>query len=91
MLSYCPNNRSHKKGGTTKFRTIGEAAMLMFPHDMILEPDMHRSSKSAHIEPVVFPLVLHILSTIPVAVHLIGGDDGPIDIGARLYMNSYFC
>uniref|UniRef100_A0A5B7BIX7 DIS3-like exonuclease 2 n=1 Tax=Davidia involucrata TaxID=16924 RepID=A0A5B7BIX7_DAVIN len=42
------------------------------------------------MEPAVFPLTVHLLSTIPVALHAIGGDDGPLDIGARLYMSSYF-
>lgn len=42
------------------------------------------------IDPMVFPLTVHLLSTIPVALFAIGGDDGPIDIGARLYVGSYF-
>ncbi|KAI3717674.1 hypothetical protein L1987_69440 [Smallanthus sonchifolius] len=81
VLNYYPNNRSHKKGSTSKLKTIEEVAMLTFPE----------VSKNADIEPAVFPLVLHILSTISVALHPIGGDDGPIDIGARLYTSSYFC
>ncbi|KAF2291431.1 hypothetical protein GH714_024017 [Hevea brasiliensis] len=39
----------------------------------------------SEIEPVVFPLTVRLLSTIPVALHAVGGDDGPIDIGVRLY------
>lgn len=42
------------------------------------------------IEPSVFPLTVRLLSTIPVALQAIGGDDGPLDIGARLYVSSYF-
>lgn len=42
------------------------------------------------IEPAVFPLTVRLLSTIPVALHAVGGDDGPLDIGARLYISSYF-
>lgn len=50
-----------------------------------------RSDNSeAKIDPAVFPLTLRILSTIPVALHAVGGDDGPLDIGVRLYMCSYF-
>lgn len=41
------------------------------------------------VDPEVFPLTLHILSTIPVALHAVGGDDGPLGIGVRLYMSSY--
>ena len=48
------------------------------------------SSAENELDPPVFPLTLRVLSTIPVTLHAIGGDDGPIDIGARLYMSSYF-
>ncbi|XP_008219749.1 PREDICTED: DIS3-like exonuclease 2 isoform X1 [Prunus mume] len=49
------------------------------------------SSNESEIDPLVFPLTLRVLSTISVVLHAIGGDDGPIDIGARLYMSSYLC
>ncbi|KAH7567896.1 hypothetical protein ACOSP7_009869 [Xanthoceras sorbifolium] len=41
------------------------------------------------IDPRVFPLTVHLLSTIPVALHAVGGVDGPLEIGVRLYMSSY--
>lgn len=41
------------------------------------------------IEPAVFPLTVRILSTISVALHAVAGN-GPHDIGARLYVSSYF-
>ncbi|KDP32771.1 hypothetical protein JCGZ_12063 [Jatropha curcas] len=44
----------------------------------------------SEIDPLVFPLTVRLLSTIPVALHAIGGNDGPTDIGVRLYMSSYF-
>lgn len=47
-------------------------------------------SDAIEVEPAVFPLMVQLLSTIPVALHAVGGDDGPLDIGARLYMSSYF-
>ncbi|KAK3005232.1 hypothetical protein RJ639_017672 [Escallonia herrerae] len=47
-------------------------------------------SESLDIEPAVFPLTVRLLSTIPVVLHAVGGDDGPLDIGARLYISSYF-
>lgn len=40
-------------------------------------------------EPAFFPLTVNLLSTIPVVVHAIGGDDGPLDIVARLYICSF--
>ena len=54
-------------------------------------PSQHgdRISKS-EIDPVVFPITVRLLSTIPVALHAVGGDDGPIDIGVRLFVSSYF-
>lgn len=48
-------------------------------------------SSETELDPSVFPITVRLLSTIPVALHAIGGDDGPVDIGARLYMSSYFC
>ncbi|GKV37650.1 hypothetical protein SLEP1_g45650 [Rubroshorea leprosula] len=41
------------------------------------------------IDPGTFPLTVSLLSTIPVALNAVGGDDGPLDIRARLYMSSY--
>lgn len=42
------------------------------------------------VAPAVFPLTVQLFSTIPVVLHAVGGDDGPLDIGARLYMSSYY-
>ena len=47
-------------------------------------------TNATEIEPAVFPLTVRLLSTIPVALHAVGGNDGPLDIGTRLYMSSYF-
>ena len=44
---------------------------------------------NTEVDPGVFPLTVHLLSTIPVSLHAVGGDDGPIDIGVKLYMSSY--
>lgn len=46
---------------------------------------------SSELYPAAFPLVLHHLSSVQVALHAVGGDDGPVDIGVRLYASSYFC
>ncbi|CAJ1971848.1 unnamed protein product [Sphenostylis stenocarpa] len=54
------------------------------------EPISISDTLESKIDPLVFPLTVHVLSTIPVALHAIGGDDGPLDIGVRLYMSSYF-
>ncbi|GAV84103.1 RNB domain-containing protein [Cephalotus follicularis] len=51
--------------------------------------DLEAISKT-EICPAVSPLTVHLLSTIPVALHAVGGDDGPLEIGVRLYMSSYF-
>ncbi|XP_030442632.1 DIS3-like exonuclease 2 isoform X1 [Syzygium oleosum] len=47
------------------------------------------SSQSSEVDPMVFPMTVRHLSTIPVALHAVGGDVGPIDIGVRLYMSTY--
>lgn len=55
------------------------------------ELSSNSGSLQTEIDPAVFPLTMRILSTIPVALHAIGGDDGPLDIGVRLYTSSYLC
>ncbi|KAI0529622.1 hypothetical protein KFK09_002176 [Dendrobium nobile] len=47
-------------------------------------------SEKRKLEAVFFPLVLQNLSSVPVALHAVGGDDGPIGIEAKLYVSSYF-
>ncbi|CAN4081361.1 unnamed protein product [Withania somnifera] len=42
------------------------------------------------IEPAVFPVTMRLLSTVTVGLHAIGGGYGPLDIGARLLISSYF-
>ncbi|KAK7385223.1 hypothetical protein VNO78_30937 [Psophocarpus tetragonolobus] len=54
------------------------------------EPISRSGTSETEIDPAVFPLTVRLLSTIPVALHAVGGDDGPLDIGVRLYMSSYF-
>ncbi|XP_061341904.1 DIS3-like exonuclease 2 [Gastrolobium bilobum] len=54
------------------------------------EPISGSDTSKTEIEPAVFPLTVRLLSTIPVALHAVGGDDGPLDIGVRLYTSSYF-
>lgn len=40
-------------------------------------------------EPAVLPLTLRLLSSVPVYVFAIGGNNRPLDIGVRLYLSSY--
>ncbi|KAF8377034.1 hypothetical protein HHK36_030406 [Tetracentron sinense] len=54
------------------------------------EPIHNPGISDGETDPAVFPLTVQILSTIPVALHAVGGDGEPLDIGARLYMSSYF-
>ncbi|KAL9173250.1 hypothetical protein ABFS82_03G101200 [Erythranthe guttata] len=83
LLNHSIHKRPNRKGSPSKFRPIDETAMIVSPIDLEME-------KTNNLEPSVFPLTLHLLSTIPVALHAIGGDDGPLDIVARLYVSSYF-
>lgn len=87
VLSQSTFKRSSKKGSPGKCRTIDEAALIVSPPD--LNAESPRDFDVNH-GPAFFPLTLHVLSTIPVALHATGGDDGPLDIVARLYISSYF-
>ncbi|KAK2429678.1 exosome complex exonuclease RRP44 protein A [Trifolium repens] len=94
VLSISPNKRASRRGGANKWRTLSETVLLACPYDLEVEAivsDMDKQHMSqSEIEPAYFPLTVHLLSSIPVALHAIGGDDGPLDFGARLYMSSYF-
>ncbi|OIW02421.1 hypothetical protein TanjilG_05014 [Lupinus angustifolius] len=92
------NRRAFRRGGSNKWRAFDEVSLLTCPYN--LEAAMDESiidgelgSRSVNSEPKVnpafFPLTVRILSTVPVALHAIGGDDGHPDIGVRLYMSSY--
>ncbi|XP_057809707.1 DIS3-like exonuclease 2 [Salvia miltiorrhiza] len=87
------HKRSSKKSSPGKIsKTVDEVALLVNP----VEGEIGESQTFGDVtermdcEPVFFPLTLHILSTIPVALHAVGGDDGPLDIVARMYVSSYF-
>ncbi|KAF8411801.1 hypothetical protein HHK36_004360 [Tetracentron sinense] len=54
------------------------------------EPIYMPDNSDGEIDPAVFPLTVRLFSTISVALHAVGGDGGPLDIVARLYMSSYF-
>lgn len=100
MLSYVHNNNNKRfqRRGSPKYKQLEEVALICSPCNF--EPDLDPSlidnsgkppcESVANIDPAVFPLTIRVLSTIPVALHAVGGDDGPLDIAARLYVASYF-
>ncbi|MED6224129.1 hypothetical protein PIB30_080843, partial [Stylosanthes scabra] len=55
-----------------------------------IPPGYREPNSATEIDPAVFPLTVRLLSKIPVALHAVGGDDGPLEIGVRLYMSSYY-
>ncbi|KAJ0988407.1 hypothetical protein J5N97_006763 [Dioscorea zingiberensis] len=88
-----------------KCRSLVDVVMLTDPlEDFVVEDDDNPNQEGSgdspslppgslgkdRIEPTFFPLTLQLLSALPVALHSAGGDDGPVDIGVRLYMCSYF-
>ncbi|CAL0317910.1 unnamed protein product [Lupinus luteus] len=92
------NRRAFRRGGSNKWRAFDEVSLLTCAYN--LEPAMDESNidgelgsrsvnSEAKIDPAFFPLTVRILSTVPVALHAVGGDDGHPDIGVRLYMKSY--
>lgn len=94
VLSMSTTNRcTFRRGWSNKWRAIEEVALLSCPYNLKITTDNSNQSHAeteTEIAPLVFPLTVHVLSTIPVALHAVGGDDGPLDIGVRLYMSSYF-
>ncbi|CAK7347018.1 unnamed protein product [Dovyalis caffra] len=102
VLNICASKRSVRRAGSGYYRALDEVAWVINPcDDHTLEPDMESTKgcsavqhsdpiSKSEIDPLVFPLTVRLLSTIPVALHAIGGDDGPLDIGVRLLASSYF-
>ncbi|RDX66090.1 DIS3-like exonuclease 2, partial [Mucuna pruriens] len=93
VLRMCTNRCAFRRG---KWRAFEEATLLTCPCNLEVTMDNSKQSdgrsdtSETEIDPAVFPLTVRLLSTIPVALHAVGGDDGPLDIGVRLYMSSYF-
>ncbi|CAN8270698.1 unnamed protein product [Cochlearia groenlandica] len=82
------------KGGGYYYKPLKESVYLVSPCDMSVH-DTNSSVKEEEEEevvivPTVFPLTVGLFSTVPVVLNALGGDDGPLDIGARLYMTSYY-
>ncbi|CAN1175422.1 DIS3-like exonuclease 2 [Linum perenne] len=87
VLTISANKRSSRRSGSSFRRSLNEAALVVNPSDT----EIDRNISKSEIVPAVSPLTVRTLSTIPVALHAIGGDDGPLDIGVSLFMSSYFC
>lgn len=84
-----------KRGGRGYLKPLKEVAYLVSPSDTCVAKCSAMSvtdttEQREEVVPAVFPLTVQVFSTIPVALHAVGGDDGPLDIGARLYMSSYY-
>ncbi|CAK8537416.1 unnamed protein product [Lathyrus sativus] len=101
VLSISPNKRVFRRGTTNKWRALSEAVLIACPYDLKVKMnccnqnegmgvDSVASDMNTEIKPAFFPLTVHPLSTIPVALHAVGGDAGPLNFGVRLYMSSYF-
>lgn len=84
VLDLLKVKRPRKLYNWRKFRPVEDAALVVYPSED------NEAAERKEPSPAMFPLVLRLLSTVPVALHAIGGDDGPLDIGARLYTCSYF-
>ncbi|KAJ4814037.1 DIS3-like exonuclease 2 [Rhynchospora pubera] len=78
-----------KKGTVSKYRPIEDVTLIENPSELLEEVETTETN-STELYPAVFPMVLRVLSSVHVALRAIGGDDGPIDIGVRLYASSYF-
>ncbi|CAA7013395.1 unnamed protein product [Microthlaspi erraticum] len=85
---------SKRGGGRGYFKPLKEVAYLVSPCDLCVAKcsamSVDETVPEDEVAPAVFPLTVQLFSTIPVVLHAVGGDDGPLDIGARLYMTSYY-
>ncbi|XP_065040390.1 DIS3-like exonuclease 2 [Musa acuminata AAA Group] len=94
-----------RRGFPGKFRVIEDVALLLSTSQLVLPEEDNEyttvpstsnlfstvtAAENNGTAPCSFPLVIRHLSTIPVALHAVGGHDGPVDIMARLYVCSYF-
>ncbi|XP_031390501.1 DIS3-like exonuclease 2 [Punica granatum] len=80
-------------------RPLEESVLVVSPLELNQESNCSTSAASPRvsstsesgfeIQPLAFPVIVSLLSTIPVALHAVGGEGGPIDICARLYGSSY--
>lgn len=95
VLDLRTNKRFQKRSSSGKCRTLEDAALVVNPCDLSSEQSLQDNTKEAEAiqdgnYPAVFPLTLQVLSSVPVVLYAVGGDGSPLDIGARLYMSSYF-
>ncbi|CBI19050.3 unnamed protein product, partial [Vitis vinifera] len=94
VVNLSTNKCSRWRGNQGKYRQLEDVAWVIRPCNLKQEVDACMSESGVpdanEIDPLFFPLTVRTLSTIPVVLHAVGGDDGPLDIGARLYMNSYY-
>lgn len=96
VLDIFRNKRLLKKSNPGKYRSLEDVAWVVNPYDLSSETAVCGSSieNGDKVEdensPAVFPLTLQLQSSVPVVLHAVGGDGNPLDIGARLYLSSYF-
>ncbi|XP_065880514.1 DIS3-like exonuclease 2 isoform X2 [Euphorbia lathyris] len=100
VLNLCAYRRTTRRGGPGYYRALSEVAYMINPCDTVGDDNecntdnldncgISSEKVDSEIAPLVFPITLRLLSTIPVVLHAVGGDDGPIDIGVRLFASSY--
>ncbi|GFY96661.1 ribonuclease II/R family protein [Actinidia rufa] len=105
VLSLSAHKRFQRRGSPGKYGTLEDVTLVTSPYELALDIPEDNGNKecakgnieqkgsctnATEIEPAVFLLTVRLLSTIPVTLHAVGGDDGPLDIGTRPYMSSYF-
>ncbi|KAK4789407.1 hypothetical protein SAY86_020726 [Trapa natans] len=84
----------HVASPTRKIRMLEECVMVKSPLELDPGPSgISASSSSAlysglEIQPLVFPITVGLLSTVPVVLHAVG-EGACVDISARLYGSSY--
>ncbi|XP_047340690.1 DIS3-like exonuclease 2 [Impatiens glandulifera] len=91
VISLNTNKRVNRRASSGKYKTLDDVVLIECPFELKLEELGNELGDLVvdDVEPAVFPLTVSLLSTITIAVHAVGGDDGPLDMKARLYVSSY--
>lgn len=99
VLTLTGHKSSRRAWPVRNSRPLEESVLVLSPLELDPEPNygplptcvsvITAADPDSETPPLVFPVTLSLLSTIPVALHAVGGEGGPMDICARLYGCSY--
>lgn len=99
VLTLTGHKSSRKAFSVKNVGPLEDSVLVVSPLELDPESNFSPSSTCASVssasdlgletQPLVFPVTVSLLSKIPIALHAVGGEGGPMDICARLYGCSY--